>query len=56
MEYLQFLQEYRLIIFGALLIAVIIYFPRGLMGGFSALQQRVREFYGRREVKRAITS
>ncbi len=57
MEYLQFLQEYRLIIFGALLITVIIYFPRGLMGGFSALQQRVREFYGqRREVKRAITS
>jgi branched-chain amino acid transport system permease protein len=57
MEYLQFLQEYRLIIFGALLIAVIIYFPRGLMGGFSTLQQRVREFYGqRREVKRAITS
>ena len=29
MEYLQFLAEYRLIIFGALLIVVIIYFPRG---------------------------
>ena len=57
MEYLQFLQEYRLIIFGALLIAVIIYFPRGLMGGFSTLQQRVREFYGqRRGMKHAVRS
>jgi branched-chain amino acid transport system permease protein len=46
MEYLQFLAEYRLVIFGALLIVVIIYFPRGLMGGFTALQQRVRAFYG----------
>jgi branched-chain amino acid transport system permease protein len=46
MEYLQFLAEYRLIIFGVLLIVVIIYFPRGLMGGFSALQQRMRTFYG----------
>jgi branched-chain amino acid transport system permease protein len=46
MEYLQFLAEYRLIIFGALLIVVIIYFPRGLMGGISTLQQRVRAFYG----------
>ncbi len=46
MEYLQFLAEYRLIIFGVLLIVVIIYFPRGLMGGFTVLQQRVRAFYG----------
>jgi branched-chain amino acid transport system permease protein len=45
MEYLQFLTEYRLIIFGALLIVVIIYFPRGLMGGFNALQQRMKESY-----------
>ena len=48
MEYLQSLAEYRLIIFGALLIVVIIYFPRGLMGGFRTLQQRVRGFTGRR--------
>ena len=48
MEYLQFLAEYRLIIFGALLIVVIIYFPRGLMGGFNALRQRVRVYSGRR--------
>jgi branched-chain amino acid transport system permease protein len=46
MEYLQFLAEYRLIIFGVLLIVVIIYFPRGLMGGFTALQQRVRALTG----------
>jgi len=48
MEYLQFLAEYRLIIFGVLLIAVIIYFPRGLMGGFSALRRKVQAYYGRR--------
>lgn len=48
MEYLQFLAEYRLIIFGVLLIVVIIYFPRGLMGGFTALQQRVKGLYVRR--------
>jgi branched-chain amino acid transport system permease protein len=48
MEYLQFLAEYRMIIFGVLLIAVIIYFPRGLMGGFNTLRQRVRADYGRR--------
>jgi len=48
MEYLQFLAEYRLIIFGALLIVVIIYFPRGLMGGFTTLQQRVKSFYAQR--------
>ena len=54
MEYLQFLTEYRLIIFGVLLIVVIIYFPRGLMGGFTTLQQRVKELYAqRRGEKRA---
>ena len=45
MEYLQFLAEYRLIIFGALLIVVIIYFPRGLMGAISDLRQKVRDLY-----------
>ncbi len=48
MEYLQFLAEYRLIIFGVLLIVVIIYFPRGLMGGFTTLQQKVRGLYVQR--------
>jgi branched-chain amino acid transport system permease protein len=49
MEYLQFLAEYRLIIFGALLIVVIIYFPRGMMGGITTLQQRAKDFYGKRK-------
>ena len=40
MENLQFLEGYRLIIFGALLIAVIIYFPRGIMGAISDLRQK----------------
>jgi branched-chain amino acid transport system permease protein len=37
MEYLQALQQYSMIIFGFLLILVIIYFPRGLMGGLTSL-------------------
>jgi branched-chain amino acid transport system permease protein len=41
MEYLQALQEYSMIIFGILLIVVIIYFPRGLMGGLITLRNRV---------------
>lgn len=54
MEYLQFLAEYRLIIFGALLIVVIIYFPRGVMGAISNVKQKARDFFGRR--KGATTS
>ena len=49
MEYLQFLAEYRMIIFGVLLIVVIIYFPRGFMGAFTTLQERMRAVYGRRK-------
>ncbi len=41
MESLQFLAEYRMLIFGALLIAVIIYFPRGAMGAVQMWRQRV---------------
>ena len=50
MEYLQFLAEYRLIIFGALLIVVIIYFPRGVMGAVSNVQQKARDFYQRKKM------
>jgi branched-chain amino acid transport system permease protein len=49
MEYLQFLAEYRLIIFGALLIVVIIYFPRGVMGAVANLRQKARDYYARRK-------
>jgi len=49
MEYLQFLAEYRLIIFGVMLIVVIIYFPRGVMGAITNLKQRSRDFFGRRK-------
>jgi branched-chain amino acid transport system permease protein len=49
MEYLQFLAEYRLIIFGALLIVVIIYFPRGVMGAITNVRQKTRDYYARRK-------
>ncbi|MCF8110903.1 MAG: branched-chain amino acid ABC transporter permease [Desulfobacteraceae bacterium] len=41
MEFLQFLQDYRHLIFGALLIAVIIYFPQGFVGGLRRLNQKI---------------
>lgn len=42
MEYLQALQQYSMIIFGVLLILVIIYFPRGFMGGLTSLWKRIK--------------
>lgn len=41
MEFLQFLQDFRNLIFGALLILVIIYFPQGLVGGLRRLNQKI---------------
>jgi branched-chain amino acid transport system permease protein len=54
MEHLQFLELYRMILFGVLLIVVIIYAPRGIMGAITDLQQKLRASYEqRREAKRA---
>ncbi|MFE8699440.1 branched-chain amino acid ABC transporter permease [Cytobacillus sp. FJAT-54145] len=33
-QYLQFLQDYRMLIFGPLLVILIIFYPRGIVGGF----------------------
>lgn len=41
MQFLQFLGNYQLMIFGALLVVVIIYFPQGFVGGLRRLNQRV---------------
>ena len=49
MEYLQSVAEYRLIIFGVLLIVVIIYFPRGFRGAITTLKQKLREVRARRK-------
>ncbi|MFZ5634876.1 MAG: branched-chain amino acid ABC transporter permease [Bacillota bacterium] len=49
MEYLQFLENYRLVIFGLMLILIIIYFPRGIIGGIENLQRRVNSYYRRRK-------
>ena len=43
MEYLQFLQDYQMILFGVLLIVVIIYFPRGFMGLFATLRDKLKK-------------
>ncbi len=40
MEYLQFLQDYQMIFLGVLLVVVVIYFPRGLMGAFKNMQAK----------------
>ncbi len=43
LEYLQFISEYRLLVFGALLVVVIIYWPHGLMGAFTSLKQKTQQ-------------
>jgi branched-chain amino acid transport system permease protein len=39
-ENLQFLQEFQMVLFGVLLVVVIVYAPRGLMGVITALRSR----------------
>jgi branched-chain amino acid transport system permease protein len=39
-EYLQFLQDYQMIFFGVMLIVVIIYVPKGLMGAITTLRSK----------------
>lgn len=41
MEYLQFLQDFQMIIYGVLLIVVVIYFPKGLMGAYMKLRNKL---------------
>jgi branched-chain amino acid transport system permease protein len=41
MELLQFLGDFRLLFFGALLVVVIIFFPQGLVGGLRRLNQNI---------------
>jgi branched-chain amino acid transport system permease protein len=43
LEYLQFLQDYQMILFGVLLIVVIIYFPTGFMGLYVKIRERVKK-------------
>lgn len=58
MENLQFISEYRNLVFGPLLIIVIIYWPRGVMGGLVDLKQRVQNYYQFRKAgaARAVAS
>jgi branched-chain amino acid transport system permease protein len=43
MEYLQFLQDYQMIFFGVMLVFVIIYFPRGLVGAVMNYRARIKK-------------
>jgi len=43
LEYLQFLQDYQMILFGLLLIIVIIYFPSGFMGLYKKLSDKMKK-------------
>jgi branched-chain amino acid transport system permease protein len=42
MEYLQFLQDYQMIFFGVMLVVVIIYFPRGLLGAVMNMRAKIK--------------
>ncbi len=41
MEVLQFMEDYRMLFFGALLVVVIIWFPMGFVGGLKAINQKI---------------
>ena len=43
LEYLQFLQDYQMILFGLLLIIVIIYFPSGFMGLYKKMSDKMKK-------------
>ena len=43
LEYLQFLQDYQMILFGLLLIIVIIYFPSGFMGLYKKVSDKMKK-------------
>lgn len=43
MEYMQFLKDFQMILYGILLIVVIIYFPRGFMGAFTTLRDKFKK-------------
>lgn len=43
LEYLQFLQDYQMILFGFLLIVVIIYFPTGFMGLYAEVRDKIKK-------------
>ncbi|MCJ8499222.1 branched-chain amino acid ABC transporter permease [Desulfatitalea alkaliphila] len=42
-EWIQFLQDYQMMIYGFLLIIVTIYFPMGLMGGIARIRQKLEK-------------
>lgn len=42
-ESLQFMQEYRMVIFGALLIVIVKFFPGGLVGAIQTLKARLKK-------------
>lgn len=53
---LQFLNDYRLIVFGPLLILLVMFFPHGFIGSFGRWQARRRERLARPAVKPARTA
>lgn len=46
MEYFKDYMQYRLIVYGLLMIAVMLYFPAGLAGAFSFLKMNFRKWFG----------
>ncbi|WP_044747778.1 branched-chain amino acid ABC transporter permease [Bacillus alveayuensis] len=42
-QHLQFLQDYRMLIFGPVLTLLIIFYPRGIVGGFISWKMRLKE-------------
>jgi len=55
-ESLQFLQSYRMVIFGPFLILVVMFFPRGLVGGYYVAKLRIQEKRARKKIPPAAVT
>ena len=51
LETLRFLQQYRLIIYGAVLFLVILFMPSGLMGLIQLIKEKLTEYKKKPQVK-----
>jgi branched-chain amino acid transport system permease protein len=52
-QQLQFLQDYRMLIFGPVLTLLVIFYPKGIVGGFMSWKMRLKE---KKESKSEISS
>ncbi len=54
-EFLRFMSEYRMLVYGALLVFLMVFRPNGLLGGVDFRKMVLRIFFGKKEKKPNVT-